>query len=166
MAMASPLGLLPEQVWDSDPIPERGLAPGKPSGSAMPLVWAHSEFIKLCYSRALGHPVDRPAPPGSAIRGKRPEDRLRHLGPQRTSAAIEGRQDAHHRAQGAGAGALGHQWLEECPRTSTRATPGSGSMSPTCRSTTLQPGESIQFTFLWHDSGAWEGTNYEVLITD
>jgi GH15 family glucan-1,4-alpha-glucosidase len=44
MAMSSPLGLIPEQVWDSDPIVEHDLKPGKPSGSAMPLVWAHSEF--------------------------------------------------------------------------------------------------------------------------
>ena len=33
----------------------------------MPLVWAHSEFVKLCYGRALGRPVDRPAAPGLAI---------------------------------------------------------------------------------------------------
>jgi glucoamylase len=27
-AMASPGGMLPEQVWDADPIPSRRLAPG------------------------------------------------------------------------------------------------------------------------------------------
>ena len=35
--MASPGGMIPEQVWDADPIPERRLYPGGPSGSAMPL---------------------------------------------------------------------------------------------------------------------------------
>jgi glucoamylase len=45
--MTGPGGLIPEQVWDSEPIPERYLFPGKPSGSAMPLVWAHAEFLKL-----------------------------------------------------------------------------------------------------------------------
>ncbi|MGH9529692.1 MAG: glucan 1,4-alpha-glucosidase [Terriglobales bacterium] len=39
--------LLPEQVWDQPDIPERELRFGKPSGSACPLVWAHSEYIKL-----------------------------------------------------------------------------------------------------------------------
>ena len=29
-------GMLPEQVWDSEAIPERGLYPGQPSGSAIP----------------------------------------------------------------------------------------------------------------------------------
>ena len=48
--MTSPGGLIPEQIWDSDDIPKRGLFNGKPSGSAMPLVWAHGEYIKLCHS--------------------------------------------------------------------------------------------------------------------
>ena len=43
-------GLIPEQVWDTDDIPEKELFFGQHSGSAMPLVWAHSEYIKLCYS--------------------------------------------------------------------------------------------------------------------
>ncbi|MFW9946937.1 MAG: glycoside hydrolase family 15 protein [Candidatus Odinarchaeota archaeon] len=43
-------GLIPEQVWDSEDIPEKNLLNGHPSGSAMPLVWAHAEFIKLLRS--------------------------------------------------------------------------------------------------------------------
>ncbi len=42
--------LLPEQIWDTDDIPERDLYLGKHSGSALPLVWAHAEYIKLCWS--------------------------------------------------------------------------------------------------------------------
>ena len=72
LAMGSPLGLIPEQVWDSPPIPERGLVPGKPSGSAMPLVWAHGEFVKLCYGKVLGYPVDRPAATWRRYGGVRP----------------------------------------------------------------------------------------------
>ncbi len=53
-------GLLPEQVWDTDDIPERELFRGKPSGSAMPLVWAHSEHIKLLRSLAEGRVFDMP----------------------------------------------------------------------------------------------------------
>jgi glucoamylase len=40
-------GLLPEQVWDVEDIPERGLYLGRPTGSATPLVWAHAEYVKL-----------------------------------------------------------------------------------------------------------------------
>ena len=59
-AMTGPAGMIPEQVWDSAPIAERRLFLGQPSGSAMPLAWAHAEFIKLMISRDLGHAVDRP----------------------------------------------------------------------------------------------------------
>jgi glucoamylase len=59
-------GLIPEQVWDSDDIVERELMLGRPSGSAMPLVWAHSEHIKLCRSLADGGVFDMP--PGVAAR--------------------------------------------------------------------------------------------------
>lgn len=58
--MASPGGMLPEQIWDAPPIPSRGLEPGRPTGSAMPLAWAHAEYIKLVVSRSLGRPFDRP----------------------------------------------------------------------------------------------------------
>ncbi len=40
-------GLIPEQVWDTPDIPEHELYFGRPSGSAMPLVWAHAEYLKL-----------------------------------------------------------------------------------------------------------------------
>jgi glucoamylase len=62
-ANASPGGLLPEQVWDGAPMPELELLPGTPSGSAMPLVWAHAEHIKLLRSLADGAVFDLPPQP-------------------------------------------------------------------------------------------------------
>jgi glucoamylase len=59
-ASASTGGLLPEQIWDSDDIPERELYLGRPSGSAMPLVWAHAEHIKLLRSLQDGAVFDMP----------------------------------------------------------------------------------------------------------
>ncbi len=58
---ASSGALLPEQVWDSADIPERELYRGRPSGSAMPLVWAHAEHVKLLRSIADGAVFDMPA---------------------------------------------------------------------------------------------------------
>jgi glucoamylase len=51
-------GLLPEQVWDSAPIPALELAPGRPSGSAMPLLWSHAEFLKLLIAREQRRPIE------------------------------------------------------------------------------------------------------------
>lgn len=49
-AQAHAGALLPEQVWNAADIPERELYNGEPTGSAMPLVWAHSEYVKLLRS--------------------------------------------------------------------------------------------------------------------
>ena len=69
-AMASH-GLIPEQVWDAAPLGE--FQPGRATGSAMPLAWAHAEFIKLALSRAAGQPIDRPAAVWARYGGVRPD---------------------------------------------------------------------------------------------
>jgi glucoamylase len=51
-------GLLPEQVWDTTAIPEKQLFPGRPSGSAMPLLWSHAEFLKLLIASADRRPLE------------------------------------------------------------------------------------------------------------
>ena len=81
-AQTSPGGLIPEQVWDGAPIPERELAPGKPTGSAMPLVWAHAEYVKLLRSLADGKVFDMP-----------PHAARRYLGKKRTARCRPWRED-------------------------------------------------------------------------
>ncbi|HTT16400.1 MAG TPA: glycoside hydrolase family 15 protein [Thermoplasmata archaeon] len=56
---ASQAGLLPEQVWDEADRPELHLALGRPTGSAMPLAWAHAEYLTLLRSLADGRPFPR-----------------------------------------------------------------------------------------------------------
>ncbi|HTV09148.1 MAG TPA: glycoside hydrolase family 15 protein [Candidatus Aquilonibacter sp.] len=64
----SECGMIPEQVWDADDIPERSLFNGHPSGSGMPLVWAHAEYIKLLRSLHEG-----------AVWGRIPQTEERYL---------------------------------------------------------------------------------------
>ena len=52
-------GMLPEQVWDHDDLPQEGLYLGKSAGSAQPLVWAHAEYLKLLRSTKDGQIFDR-----------------------------------------------------------------------------------------------------------
>jgi glucoamylase len=59
-AFAGKGGFFPEQVWDSADIPERDLCLGRPTGSAMPLAWAHAEYIKLRRSLRDGRVFDTP----------------------------------------------------------------------------------------------------------
>lgn len=59
-AFANQGGLLPEQVWDAPDIPDRELFFGRATGSAMPLVWAHAEYVKLRRSLDEGRVCDLP----------------------------------------------------------------------------------------------------------
>ncbi len=59
-ASAGDGGLLPEQTWDAADVPARELFFGRPSGSAMPLVWAHAEHVKLARSLRDGRIFDMP----------------------------------------------------------------------------------------------------------
>ena len=70
---ASETGLLPEQLWDSDDIPEKGMFYGRPSGSAMPLCWSHAEYLSLVRSSRDGRVFDRiePAFERYVVKGKR-----------------------------------------------------------------------------------------------
>ncbi len=52
-------GMLPEQIWDEADLPSEGMYFGRSAGSAQPLVWAHSEYLKLLRSLADGEVFDR-----------------------------------------------------------------------------------------------------------
>jgi glucoamylase len=78
VAMSGPGGLIPEQVWDVEAIPDRALWPGRPTGSAMPLAWAHAEFLKLLAARHDGRPVELLDTVWRRHRGRVPRPRTRH----------------------------------------------------------------------------------------
>jgi len=44
------VGLLPEQIWDLPDVPEQHMYFGRPTGAAIPLMWAHAEYVKLLRS--------------------------------------------------------------------------------------------------------------------
>jgi glucoamylase len=52
-------GMLPEQIWDAPDLPAESLYLGRSAGAAQPLVWAHSEYLKLLRSAADGRVFDR-----------------------------------------------------------------------------------------------------------
>jgi len=54
--------MLAEQVWDEEDMPERSMRMGQPAGSAVPLVWAHAEYLKLLRSALDGKVFDRIEP--------------------------------------------------------------------------------------------------------
>jgi glucoamylase len=163
-AMTGPAGLLPEQVWDWEPIPEHHLAPGKPSGSAMPLVWAHGEFIKLCYSRALAYPVDRPVATWARYQGKCPKISHTLWGPRYRPRRVP---VGNQFTIAIGAAACVHWGINgwQAVRDSDTRDSGLGVYTVELPLAGLNVGETVQFTFYWLDRKRWEGQDYEVQIT-
>jgi glucoamylase len=163
-AMASPGGMIPEQVWDADPIPEHRLYPGRPSGSAMPLAWAHAEYIKLLISRQIGHPLDRPAAVWRRYGGRRPVARHAFWWVHAPIASFP-----------AGAtlvialdvpailhwGYNGWQSVQNVPTIET----GLGFFAAALDTGTLPPGMRIDFTWRRQDTGEWRGRNEAVEVT-
>lgn len=157
-------GMIPEQVWDSPDIPERGLYLGRPSGSAAPLVWAHAEYIKLLRSLVDGAVFDCPP-----IVRRRYCDRRgglsrlviwKHNHKIHTAAAEDGL-----RIEVYGPAAL--HWTDDgwvTVRHEPMEPLGRGVLVYDLPPDRLTAGRKIEFTFWWSDSGTWEGGNYTVEI--
>jgi glucoamylase len=157
-------GLLPEQVWDSDPIPERRLFPGRPSGSAMPLVWAHAEYIKLHLSLAMGGIFDRPAAVSRHCDGKRPLRRtvswslgcpIQKVPAGLPFSILLPRPAIVHY------GRYGWNDIRDLPTTPC----GLGMHEAILPTQSDQPGTPYAFTVRWSD-GTWLGRDYSVTITE
>jgi glucoamylase len=155
--------LLPEQVWDSADLPALELFRGKPSGSACPLVWAHSEYVKLRRSIRDGKVFDQP-----------PQTVKRYLTEKRTRQIFGWRVNNKTRAIPRGktlrlvllAPALVHWSIDgwkTAHDTETRDT-GLGTNILDLPTASLPPGGSVVFTFYRPAENAWEGTDYTVMI--
>ena len=159
MIAATSAGLmLPEQVWDTDPIDARRLRPGHPSGSAMPLVWAHAEFLKLLTVSSTPSRPDRitavatryaqpPAGPVAHVRGEA------ELTVPRGEIVIE--HDAPFVAH------IGTDRWQHA--TDVESAPiGLGRHGVTLKSPALVDAASIQWTVLDPATGLWEGRDHTV----
>jgi glucoamylase len=165
VAMSGDGGMLPEQVWDSAAIPARGLYPGSPSGSAMPLVWAHAEYIKLLTSRQLGYPYDRPHATWQRYQGKRPEidhaiwlpqDTIQEIKVGHTLlVALSEASDIHW-------GIDGWQSKQDTATVDT----GLGLHVAKLDTATLHAGQRINFTFRRVDTGVWLDHDYVIVIVN
>ena len=162
-AFAGDGGLLPEQSWDSPDLPERELTFGRPAGSAMPLVWAHAEHLKLVRSLADGAVFD--TPPQALERYVARGTRSKHV-PWRFNHKIRELTRGRTLRLETLAPAVVH-WSADGWGTvrdvQTRDT-GLGVHLADLPTEGLGPGSGIRFTFYWPDAERWEGEDFSVKI--
>ncbi|MGC2167440.1 MAG: glycoside hydrolase family 15 protein [Gallionella sp.] len=163
VAMSGVGGMIPEQVWDEDAIPSRSLFPGRPSGSAMPLVWAHAEFIKLLVSRQLGHPFDRPLATWNRYQGKSPDVRHAIWLPQ---APIHDMQAGQSLLVALFEANVIHWSIDGWKSAHDAATEDSGLGLHVFQfdEALLRTGQRIDFTFRRVDTGVWLGNDFSIAI--
>ncbi len=164
LASSANAGLLPEQVWDSPDLPGRELYRGRPSGSAMPLLWAHAEYVMLLRSlrdgKVFGMPpqtvrrylVEKKKPLFSAWRYNH---KIRSL-PSGRSLRIEVLQEALVRWSTDGWRAV--------RETRTRDT-GLGVHTADIPAHALHAGETVTFTISRPDRKPEEGAEHSVAIS-
>jgi glucoamylase len=156
--------LLPEQVWDQADVPQRELFLGKPTGSACPLVWAHSEYIKLVRSLKDGKIFDQSS-----------QTVKRYLVEKRAAVYWEWRfnnkcrvMPAEKTLRIAAMAPTTVHWSHDGWQTaqdiSARNT-GLGIYVADLPTSTLDAGHTVVFTFYWPDANRWEGTDYCVMIS-
>ena len=163
-AMAGDGGLLPEQTWDTADLPERELFLGRPAGSAMPLVWAHAEYLKLVRSLRDGRVFDLPPQTwqryvlqrtDSKLRAWRFNQKLRTLAlgcilriEVLAPAQVHWSNDAWHRTSEA----------------STQSS-GLGTHYIDLPTSALPLNARVVFTLYWPEAARWEGVDFSVAIS-
>ncbi len=160
--LASETGLLPEQSWDQPDQPEVYMFCGRPTGSAMPLMWAHAEYIKLLRSTQDGKVYDF-----------LPEVAKRYLGKKQKRKQLEVWKPNRHvrfmkssetlRIHGQAPFLL--HWSVDGWTTvqNTESTQNSLNISYVDLDGLATPiGTEVRFTFFWKNENRWEGKDYLV----
>lgn len=166
-AFAGAGGLIPEQVWDTEAIPQKGLFPGRPTGSAMPLAWAHAEYVKLRRSLDDGRVFDMP-----------PQTVQRYLVDRTPPRVIPWRPSCQRPRIPAGKvlrlifpqSATVHWSLADGPEPDGREAKshatGLGLHIIDLPTTDLRPGQTVRFRVIEPKDQDWSGRDFEVSLRE
>jgi len=160
---ASSTGLLPEQVWDEKDQPRSHMFLGRPTGSAMPLMWAHAEYIKLLRSVSDGRVFDLIPEVASRYLGDRKARQLFEIWkPNRQVRAVK--RGYTLRVQVPAPFRL--HWTNDEWHTAEDSPSATTTFGVEFVDIPIAAGQKapIRFTIFWPKSNSWEGRDYLVEI--
>ncbi len=160
---ASSTGLLPEQIWDEQDMKKRHLYLGGPTGSAMPLMWAHAEYVKLLRSTSEGKIFD--LIPEVSKRYISDRSSFKHLEiwkPNRRARSAK--KGSTLRVQAPETFRLHWSFDEWRTVNDTDSTSTALGVEFTDIPIGKAQKDPVRFTFFWPDSERWEGRDYAVSI--
>jgi glucoamylase len=159
---ASAGGMLPEQIWDE---PDRdGLVLGGPAGSAMPLVWAHSEYLKLLRSAADGVVFDRiPIVEHRYAKKNHPPSRIEVFKASRRRIKT---MPAGKTLRITAASRFRVTWTPDGWKTSNVLDSTQVGYAGSYADLPTEPGQTgeLTLTLFWPDENRWEGNNFDVAL--
>jgi glucoamylase len=162
-AQTSECGLIPEQVWDAEDIPEHSLYNGCPTGSGMPLVWAHAEYVRLLRSLEERKVWDLPPQP---VRRYQVENKTASFAiwsfREQRARLVAGKNLRLDLLAKATVRWTMNEW--KSAQEIETAQPVLGLHCAMLDTTELKAGASVSFTFHWAEPDHWEGRNFEVHI--
>ncbi len=157
-------GMLSEQLWDADDLPNGKMQRGKPTGAAMPLCWAHAEYISLVRSCRDGVCFDRVEPAYQRYVAKpvasqheiwsfrHPVRRIRRKKTLRI--IVDNDATIIWTADG---------WATT-NKTETTAVAELGLHFADIPANKLKVPSAVEFTLFWKTASRWEGRNFQVSI--
>jgi glucoamylase len=160
---ASATGLLPEQVWDQQDQPDAYMFLGRPTGSAMPLMWAHAEYVKLLRSVTDGCVFDLIPEVANRYLGDRKACRLFEIWkPNRQVRAVK--RGYTLRVQVPAPFHL--HWTNDEWHTVKDTPSATTTFGVEFVDIPIAAGQKapIRFTFFWPKSNSWEGRDYVVEV--
>lgn len=156
-------GMLPEQVWDKPDLPSAYMYLGQPCGAAMPLMWAHAEYIKLLRSACDSRVFDLFPPVAERYLNKRGRNDLEVWRPTRRVRQMTAGMVLRIMA----ASAFQLRWSLDGQSWQQNASVPSGlGISHFDIATPLGQVAPVQFTFIQADAAYLTGTTHQVGIRE
>jgi glucoamylase len=159
---ATAAGLLPEQVWDAPDRPEARMQLGRPTGAAMPLRWAHAEYIKLLRSVHDGQVFDRIPAVVERYQGIRAHLPIEVWSFRRRVRSV--RAGTILRVQARSPFTLHWTTTEWSAVTDTDSRPTALEIDFVDIPVAAGQTAPIRFTFFWRETRRWEGRDFEINV--
>jgi glucoamylase len=154
--------MLPEQVWDSPDLESASMYFGKPAGSAMPLMWAHAEYVKLLRSVTDGQVFDLiPIVAERYLNGRGRKDLEVWKAVRQVKEVVAGQVLRIQAPEPFRLHRTNDGWATASDTSSTSTGIGIEFVDIAINDDQIGP---VEFTFLWTSRDRWEGHNYEVRI--
>jgi len=159
---ATGIGLIPEQIWDAPDLPAKHLCFGRATGAAIPLMWAHAEYVKLLRSVADKRVFELIGPVAERYRNDEPRRVIEVWKMNRQVRSVP----AGGLLRIVASSPFVLHWTDDGWATvqDSGSTPTSVGIEYVDINVKSSQAEPVRFTFYWPLDTQWQDKNYQVEV--